>query len=144
MNRNIGDEENTNGTENDVIHRWQNLQSIRSIARDLNLTRYKVTRILAKHAQGRSAEAAIENDVPPASLGPAPKPRTSKLDPFADQLTQLLERYPKITATRVFEELKRHGYGLFDPARTSSRAPTTHRAVRNRTGCASSNGLGHL
>ena len=101
---------NRSSVENDVIHRWQQLQSVRSIAAELNLTRYKVTRIIAKHRQDRDAEAAKHNDAPPASLGPAPKLRRSKLDPFADQIAQLLERYPKITSTRLFEELRRSGY----------------------------------
>jgi transposase len=101
---------NRSSEENDVIHRWQNRQSVRSIAVDLNLSRYKVTRIIAKYTRDRDVDAAIQNDAPPASLGAAPNLRSSKLDPFADQIAQLLERYPKITATRVLEELKRNGY----------------------------------
>ena len=101
---------NTSSEENDVIHRWQNQQSIRSIATELNLSRYKVTRVIRNHTRGRDAAVATQNDAPPASLGPAPTLRSSKLDPYADQLAQLLERYPKITATRVFEELRRSGY----------------------------------
>lgn len=102
--------ENRSSEENDVIHRWQNRQSVRSIASDLNLSRYKVTRIIAKYTRDRDVDAAIQNDAPPASLGAAPNLRSSKLDPFADQIAQLLERYPRITATRVLEELKRNGY----------------------------------
>ena len=63
-------EGNTSSEENDVIHRWQNLQSVRSIASELNLSRYKVTRIIATHAQAR--DAASQTGAPPASLGPAP------------------------------------------------------------------------
>ena len=96
--------------ENEVIHRWQNQQSIRSIARQMNLSRYIVSGIIHKHAQQRDACAAIQNDAPPASLGAARALRSSKLDPFADQLEQLLERYPKITAARALEELRRSGY----------------------------------
>jgi transposase len=96
--------------ENEVIHRWQNRQSIRSIAGELNLSRYLVTSIIRKHAQQRDAEAAIQNDAPPASLGAVPTLRASKLDPFIEQLEQLLERYPKLTATRAMEELQRSGY----------------------------------
>lgn len=95
---------------NDVIHRWQNGQSVRSIASDLNLGRYVVTGIIRRHTQQRGAETASQNDAPPVSLGPAPTLKSSKLDPFAEQLTQLLERYPTITATRAFEELQRSGY----------------------------------
>lgn len=96
--------------ENEVIHRWQNRQSIRSIAHEMNLSRYIVTEVIRKQTQQRDVESAIQNDAPPASLGAAPTLRSSKLDPFADQLAGLLERYPKITATRVMEELTRSGY----------------------------------
>ena len=96
--------------ENEVIHRWQNQQSIRSIATQLNLSRYIVTEIIRKQTRQRDVESAIENKTPPASLGAAPTLRSSKLDPFADQLEQLLERYPKITAMRAMEELTRSGY----------------------------------
>ena len=48
---------NTSSEENDVIHRWQNQQSIRSIATELNLSRYKVTRVIRNHTRGRDAAA---------------------------------------------------------------------------------------
>jgi hypothetical protein len=96
--------------ENDIIHRWQNKQSIRSIASQMNLSRFIVSGIIRKHAQQRDVNAAIQNDAPPASLGATPTRRSSKLDAFAVQLEQLLERYPKITATRAMEELQRSGY----------------------------------
>lgn len=96
--------------ENEVIHRWQNRQSIRSIAGELNLSRYVVSGVIRKHVLQRDAGAANDNNAPPASLGAAQTLRSSKLDPFADQLQQLLERYPKITAMRALEELRRSGY----------------------------------
>jgi len=96
--------------ENEVIHRWQKSQSIRSIATEMNLSRYLVTEIIRKQTRQRDVEAAIQNDTPPASLGAAPTLRSSKLDPFADQLAALLDRYPSITATRAMEELTRSGY----------------------------------
>jgi len=106
----MSDEPSRSSMENDVIHRWKQLQSIRNIADELNLSRYKVTRIIATHKQDRGAEAAVQDDTPPAGLGPAAKRYRSKLDAFAEQIVQLLERYPKITSTRIFEELKRNGY----------------------------------
>lgn len=138
MSGNSSGEGNTGGTENDVIHRWQNRQSIRSIASELNLSRYKVTRIIATHTQVRDAAAAIQNDAPPASLGPAPKPRSSKLDPFVEQIDQLLERYPRITAARVLEELGRSGYDggysiLKERVRKLRKTPARQLTVRFET-----------
>ena len=49
---------NRSSEENDVIHRWQNRQSVRSIAGDLNLSRYKVTRIIVKYTRDRDVDAA--------------------------------------------------------------------------------------
>jgi transposase len=95
---------------NEVIHRYQNNQSTRGIARELGISRWKVARIILKHRQGRDAASSGESTAPPAALGAPPRQRRSKLDPFAPKLEQLLERYPQITAIRAFEELKRSGY----------------------------------
>ena len=96
--------------ENEVIHRWQNHQSLRSIALELNLSRYQVSSVIQSHVQSRAADVQRRVDTPPASLGPVPTRRASKLDPFNEEITRLLQRYPRITATRVFEELTRSGY----------------------------------
>jgi len=126
------------GEANDIIHRWKNGQSARSIARDLNLSRYKVMVIIRKHSKDRDAGAAIQSDAPPASLGPAPKTRPSKLDPFGAQLAQLLERYPQITATRAFEELKGSGYNggysiLRERVRQLRKTPARQLTIRFET-----------
>lgn len=91
---------------NEVVQRWRNRQSLRSIARELGLSRYAVARLIAGHQRG--AEAAASDA--PASLGRPPSRRASKLDAYEPQLQQLLERYPRITAQRLFEELQRVGY----------------------------------
>jgi transposase len=104
-----------NSEENEIIHRWRNQQSIRSIARELNLSRWKVTSIVGQHIRNRDPESTGkgstgESATPPPSLGRAKQRRRSKLDAFETQLEQLLTRYPNITAWRVFEELKRSGF----------------------------------
>ncbi len=129
---------NRSGIENDVIHRWNNLQSIRSIADELGMGRYKVTRIIARHRQNRDAETVPPKDTPPASLGASAKRYRSKLDPFADQIAQLLERYPKISSTRILEELRHSGYDggysiLKDRVRELRKAPTKQLTVRFET-----------
>jgi transposase len=131
-------EGNTSSEENDIIHRWQNLQSVRSIATDLNLSRYKVSRIIAKQTQDRDAEVAIQNDTPPASLGTPAQRYRSKLDRFADQIAQLLERYPKITSMRILEEIQRSGYDggysiLKERVRQLRKTPTKQLTVRFET-----------
>lgn len=134
----MSDETNRSSVENDVIHRWKILQSIRSIAVELNLSRYKVTRIIATHTQNRDADAAVHLEAPPAGLGPVPKLRGSKLDPFTEQIVQLLERYPKITSTRIFEELRRGGYDggysiLKERVRQLRKVPAKQLTVRFET-----------
>ena len=138
MNANPSGDANRSNIENDVIHRWKNLQSIRSIADELGLGRYKVTRIIAKHTQNRDAETVSQKDTPPASLGSPAKRYRSKLDPFADQIAQLLERYPKISSTRILEELRRSGYDggysiLKDRVRELRKTPPKQLTVRFET-----------
>lgn len=76
--------------------------SVRAIARALGLGRNTVAVLLDRH-QARREEGA-------PALVPAPRARPSKLDPHLDRIRELLERYPDITAQRVFEELRARGY----------------------------------
>lgn len=93
--------------ENEIIHRWRGGESLRSIASSLGVSRWRVSRTVAEHQQSRESQA----DVPINSQLPRPQVnRSSKLDAFESLITQLLTRYPRMTATRVMEELKRQGY----------------------------------
>ena len=101
--------------KNDIISRWKNKQSIRAIARDLGLGRYAVARVVHQHLKqtesaDNATDNATDNAAPPASFGNVPLTRKTKLEPFFDQLQQLLERYPKLTALRAFEELRKSGF----------------------------------
>ena len=123
---------------NEVIHRWQNQQSMRSIALELNLSRYQVAQVIRTHAQNRDTDNENNTDSPPSSLGLAPKQRASKLDPYTEQIKQLLERYPRITATRIYEELTRSGYRggysiLRERVRELRKTPTKQLTVRFET-----------
>ena len=79
--------------------------SRRAIARALSVSRNTVRKLIVEHAKARRA--------PHASLvaPPARAPRASKLDAFRDRTKELLERFPDITAQRVFEELRGVGFG---------------------------------
>ena len=78
---------------------------IRSLARQFGVSRNLVRRILRKHVQLRDEGHDILT--PPRQT---PLPYSGKLDPFATTLRQLLEKYPKITGQRLFEELRSSGY----------------------------------
>jgi transposase len=93
-----------NTIQNEIIHRWENGQSIRSIADSLGINRKRVTRIVHEHKSARNS------GTPHPNLPLPRQRRASKLDPFQEILQQLLERYPNITAVRMQEELRRHGY----------------------------------
>jgi transposase len=93
--------------KNDIISRWKNKQSIRAIARDLGLGRDAVARVVHQH---RNQTESSDKEIPPASLGNVPLTRKTKLERFSDQLQQLLERYPDMTALRAFEELRKLGF----------------------------------
>lgn len=73
--------------------------SHRRIAKMLGVDRKTVVKVIVEHEQARTG-------APPKKR----KPRKSLLDPFQDNILQLLERYPEITAVRMMEELRRLGF----------------------------------
>ena len=87
-------------TRNDIIHRSQMGQSMRSIARTLGISRYAVKQVIDQVQQARQGRE-------PATTRSRKSPL---LDPFDATIRGLLERYPRITATRMLEELRREGY----------------------------------
>jgi transposase len=86
-------------TRNEIIRMFYKRASHRRIARMLGVDRKTVTKVIVEHEQARTG-------VPPKKR----KPRNSLLDPFEDNIFQLLERYPEITAIRMLEELRRLGF----------------------------------
>ena len=92
---------------NDIISRWKNKQSVRAIARELGLGRYVVAGVVNRYL---GQTTATDQPSLPASLGPIALTRKSKIEPFVEQLTRLLERYPGLTALRAFEELQQAGF----------------------------------
>lgn len=97
--------------ENEIISRWTSGQGIRSISRDTSISRHVISRIIAQHVARTSSEQ-------PLALTPRIV-RKTKLDPFIDQLHQLLERYPGLTVQRAYEELRGLGYtGSYSTVRT--------------------------
>jgi len=86
-------------TRNEIVRRWQAGASMRSIARTLRMSRNTVRRVLD------SVEAARAGKKPlPAGARP------SLLDPYEATIVELLGRYPDLTAARVFQELRAHGF----------------------------------
>jgi len=92
---------------NEIIHRWQGGQSLRGIARDLSLSRWQVSRTIRQHQAAR-VDGPVDSSN--SDLPAARESRGSKLDAFESIIGQLLKRYPHMTATRIFEELKKQGY----------------------------------
>jgi len=78
--------------------------SRRAIARTLGVSRNTVKKILVGHATARER--------PHSALAEPPKraPRDKKTDPYRERVVQLLDKYPSITAQRVFEIVTEEGY----------------------------------
>src|SRR5579884_699886 len=90
-------------TRHEVVQRHQAGASVRSIARDLGVSRGAVARALARVQAQREERAA------PAP-GPRPRPRPSIIDPFEPVLEELLARYPNLTVERAWQELRQRGF----------------------------------
>ena len=89
--------------EHTLILMHQEGRSIRELSREFHLARNSVRRILRAHAQRRD----LGHDVLiPLRAGK----RASKLDGFDPEIKKLLDKYPKITGLRIYEELKEAGY----------------------------------
>lgn len=78
--------------------------SRRAIARSTGVSRNTVRRFLEAHEAGRETEKiAIEPR-------PARAPRATKVDPWKPRIGALMQRFPDITAQRVYEILRDEGF----------------------------------
>src|SRR5947209_3634753 len=85
-------------TRQETARRWQARASIRRMARELGLSRNTVSQALA------GVQAQRDGSATPAARRP------SQLDPYETVIQELLGRYPDLTATRLWEELRQRGF----------------------------------
>lgn len=88
---------------NEIVRRQQAKMSLRRIEAELHVSRRTIQRVLAQREAERGGEGS-------AGLPAPPKRRKSLLDAYEDHIRELLERYPDIHGTRIYEELQRRGY----------------------------------
>src|SRR5512143_3038251 len=83
----------------EIVARFRGGASLRRIARELRVSYHAVRRALHEIEQACSGCPM-----------PQPAPRGSQLDAHEPAIVALLTRYPDITAQRILEELRPHGY----------------------------------
>ena len=89
-----------------ILMRTQKGWPIRALARHVALSRNLVRRILRTHDEMRTDG----HDLLPMPPRGSPTRRARKLDPFEGTLQLFLEKYPRITGQRLFEEISLAGY----------------------------------
>jgi transposase len=112
---------------NRIIERWQAGASVRRIARELCVARSTVRNVLLEFQAGRTGDKQLRRPN-----------RPSKLDAWLPTISNLLTRYPQITAARVYEELRAQGFtGRYTIVRErlrQLRSPAQQPVVRFETG----------
>jgi transposase len=113
----------------EILRRFYGGASYRRIARAVDVDRKTVSRVVAAHQAQRSE--------PHSALEP-PVARPSLLDPYRQQIEDLLGRYPDLTAVRLHEELVacgfKGGYTIVrERLRTLRPRPTAEPVVRFET-----------
>jgi transposase len=91
----------TEALRHEIVQRHQAGASVRSIAKDLGISRGAVVRVLARvqaQREGRSGPL------------PGPRSRHSIVDSFEPVLKELLARYPNLTVERALQELRQRGF----------------------------------
>ncbi len=87
--------------ENSVIYHHGQGWSIRRLSREYRCGRNRIIRILRENEQRRAQ--GVKTLVPP-------KVRSSKLDPYKEYIQELLQKFDKITAQRIYEMILEKGY----------------------------------
>ncbi len=113
-----------------IILKHSEGRSIRFLAGHFKIGRNTIRRILRRNKSNRD----VGHDI----VEPKKTPRKSKLDEYLPKIEQLLEQFPKITSTRIFEELKEVGYDggksiLFDRLRKIRPQPKRELVIRFET-----------
>jgi transposase len=109
----------------EIVQRRQSGMSMRTIAKELGISRGAVARALARVQAQREGRAAPS---------PRPRPRQSIIDPFEPILKELLAKYPNLTGERALQELHARGFtgkytvvrqrlGLLRPRRAPAPVP---------------------
>jgi transposase len=92
----------TEALRNEIVRLSEQGLSGRRIAQQLRVSRHRVAAALQHVAQARAQGVAAQP--------PAPRCCRRRLEAFEPVVQQLLERYPDLTAQRLWEELRQRGF----------------------------------